>query len=235
MLTPSGQACNTVTETNAEGADTQSSTWSPGLRRATGETAPHSEGMTDVFQANGAHDGGRDPVADRSRRGSRRLTAERRPPPDEGMFGHRGAAGEFCTFTSSNIKAIEPGDRIVYAQAATLTSLDADVVIVAGPGTAQPATAPSSLRAFPDDARSGAGLASSPISMRPRPSRSMRLDCGTGKGPIPSVRTTDSAHERSADRDHPGRQLQPQGPERRRIPKGMRRAVPVRSEDDARI
>jgi hypothetical protein len=43
-------------------------------------------------------------------------------------------AGSFCTFASSNIKAIEPGDRIVYAEAATLTSLDSDVLIVAGPG-----------------------------------------------------------------------------------------------------
>ena len=43
-------------------------------------------------------------------------------------------AGSFCTFTSSNIKAIEPGDRIVYAQAAGPGSLDTDVVIAAGPG-----------------------------------------------------------------------------------------------------
>ena len=43
-------------------------------------------------------------------------------------------AGSFCTFTSSNIKAIESGDRIVYAQAAGTVALDSDVVIVAGPG-----------------------------------------------------------------------------------------------------
>lgn len=43
-------------------------------------------------------------------------------------------AGSFCTFTSSNIKAIKPGDRIVYAQAAGPGSLDTDVLIVAGPG-----------------------------------------------------------------------------------------------------
>jgi hypothetical protein len=47
---------------------------------------------------------------------------------------YTGQAGSFCTFTSSNIKAIEPGDRIVYAQAAGPGSLDTDVVIVAGPG-----------------------------------------------------------------------------------------------------
>ena len=43
-------------------------------------------------------------------------------------------AGSFCTFVSSNIKAIERGNRIVYAQAAGADSLDADVVIVARPG-----------------------------------------------------------------------------------------------------
>jgi hypothetical protein len=47
---------------------------------------------------------------------------------------YTGQAGSFCTFTSSNIKAIQPGDRIVYAHAAGPASLDTDVVIVAGPG-----------------------------------------------------------------------------------------------------
>jgi len=47
---------------------------------------------------------------------------------------YTGAAGSFCTFTSSNIKAIEAGDRIVYAEAAGAGFLDTDVVIVAGPG-----------------------------------------------------------------------------------------------------
>ena len=47
---------------------------------------------------------------------------------------YTGQAGSFCTFTSSNIKAIDPGDRIVYARAAGLASLDTDVVVVAGPG-----------------------------------------------------------------------------------------------------
>lgn len=47
---------------------------------------------------------------------------------------YTGAAGSFCTFTSSNVKAIKPGDRIVYALAAGSASLDTDVVIVAGPG-----------------------------------------------------------------------------------------------------
>jgi hypothetical protein len=45
-----------------------------------------------------------------------------------------GQAGEFCTFLSSNIKAIPAGARIYYAEAAGATTLDTDVVIVAGPG-----------------------------------------------------------------------------------------------------
>jgi len=45
-----------------------------------------------------------------------------------------GLAGQFCTFQSSNIKAIERGDRIVYAEDAGPGSLDTDVVIVGGPG-----------------------------------------------------------------------------------------------------
>ena len=43
-------------------------------------------------------------------------------------------AGSFCTFTSSNIKSIKPGDRIVYAEAAGIDALDTDVVIVGGRG-----------------------------------------------------------------------------------------------------
>jgi hypothetical protein len=44
-------------------------------------------------------------------------------------------AGSFCTITSSNVKAIEVGSRIVYAQAAGATSLDSDVVLdTPGPG-----------------------------------------------------------------------------------------------------
>jgi hypothetical protein len=47
---------------------------------------------------------------------------------------YSGQAGSFCTFTSSNIKAIQSGDRIVYAEAVGPGVLDTDVVIVAGPG-----------------------------------------------------------------------------------------------------
>jgi hypothetical protein len=47
---------------------------------------------------------------------------------------YTGLAGSFCTFTSSNIKVIDPGDRIVYAEAAGTASLDTDVLIVARPG-----------------------------------------------------------------------------------------------------
>jgi hypothetical protein len=47
---------------------------------------------------------------------------------------YSGQAGSFCTFTGSNIKAIDAGDRIVYAVAAGVGSLDTDVVIAGGPG-----------------------------------------------------------------------------------------------------
>ena len=44
---------------------------------------------------------------------------------------YTGAAGDFCTITSSNVTEIEVGSRVVYAQAANFStlSLDSDVVI----------------------------------------------------------------------------------------------------------
>lgn len=50
---------------------------------------------------------------------------------------YTGAAGDFCTITSSNVPEIEVGSRVVYAQAADFStlSLDSDVLIdVPGPG-----------------------------------------------------------------------------------------------------
>jgi len=49
---------------------------------------------------------------------------------------YHGAAGEFCTITSSNLNAIKAGSRVVYASAAgdpTPGMLDSDLV-VDGPG-----------------------------------------------------------------------------------------------------
>jgi hypothetical protein len=65
-------------------------------------------------------------VAASQRRGELRAAKE--------CSGFVGAAGGFCTFKRSNIDAIGRGDRIYYLQDATATELDADVVIVAGPG-----------------------------------------------------------------------------------------------------
>ena len=51
---------------------------------------------------------------------------------------YTGAAGDFCTVTSSNVTEIEVGSRVVYAQAIDFStlSLDSDVVIdVPGPGS----------------------------------------------------------------------------------------------------
>jgi hypothetical protein len=47
---------------------------------------------------------------------------------------YTGLADSFCTITASNLKAIKPGSRVVYLQAAGATSLDSDIVLVVGPG-----------------------------------------------------------------------------------------------------
>jgi hypothetical protein len=44
-------------------------------------------------------------------------------------------AGSYCTITSSNLKAIKVGSRVIYAKAAGATSLDSDVILdPPGPG-----------------------------------------------------------------------------------------------------
>ena len=48
---------------------------------------------------------------------------------------YTGAAGSFCTITSSNLKEIAVGSRIIYSQPAGAASLDSDVVLdTPGPG-----------------------------------------------------------------------------------------------------
>jgi hypothetical protein len=42
---------------------------------------------------------------------------------------YAGRAGDSCTVTSSDLKAIEVGSRFVYAQAAGAASLDSDIVL----------------------------------------------------------------------------------------------------------
>ena len=49
--------------------------------------------------------------------------------------GATGLAGGFCTFRSSNVKAVEVGSKIFYFQVAGKTALDSDIVIYVGPGT----------------------------------------------------------------------------------------------------
>ena len=46
--------------------------------------------------------------------------------------GDPGKAGFFCTFKSSNVKAIKPGSKIFYFQPAGKASLNADTVVYAG-------------------------------------------------------------------------------------------------------
>ena len=47
---------------------------------------------------------------------------------------YTGAAGSFCTITTSNLRAIKPGSRVVYLSAAGATSLDTDIVLRTGHG-----------------------------------------------------------------------------------------------------
>ena len=49
--------------------------------------------------------------------------------------GFTGLVGAFCTFRSSNVKAIKVGSKIFYFQTAGKTALDSDIVIYVGPGT----------------------------------------------------------------------------------------------------
>lgn len=47
---------------------------------------------------------------------------------------YTGLAGEHCTITISNVDAIDPGARVVYASGAGAGSLDSDIVLENGPG-----------------------------------------------------------------------------------------------------
>jgi hypothetical protein len=47
---------------------------------------------------------------------------------------YTGQAFDFCTITSSNVKALVAGSKVVYLQAPGATSLESDLVIVVGPG-----------------------------------------------------------------------------------------------------
>jgi hypothetical protein len=47
---------------------------------------------------------------------------------------YTGAAGDFCTITSSNIEEVAPGTRVVYEKAAGAGTLDTDVILDGGEG-----------------------------------------------------------------------------------------------------
>ena len=47
---------------------------------------------------------------------------------------YNGAAGAFCTITSSSLKTIDSGSRVIYAQPPGAAGLDTDVVLDTGPG-----------------------------------------------------------------------------------------------------
>ena len=45
-----------------------------------------------------------------------------------------GQAGGFCTITTSNLKVIKPGSRVIYLKAAGATGLDTNIVLDTGHG-----------------------------------------------------------------------------------------------------
>ena len=47
---------------------------------------------------------------------------------------YTGAAGSFCTITSSSLKTIDAGSKVIYAQPAGATGLDSDIVLYTDPG-----------------------------------------------------------------------------------------------------
>jgi hypothetical protein len=49
--------------------------------------------------------------------------------------GFTGLVGGFCTFRSSNVKALKVGSRVFYFQVAGKIALDSDTVLYAGPGS----------------------------------------------------------------------------------------------------
>jgi hypothetical protein len=49
--------------------------------------------------------------------------------------GFTGLVGGFCTFRSSNVRALKVGSRVFYFQVAGKTALDSDTVLYAGPAS----------------------------------------------------------------------------------------------------
>jgi hypothetical protein len=47
---------------------------------------------------------------------------------------YNGGPGEFCTITSSSLKAIDGGSRVIYLQSAGAAGLESDLVLYTGPG-----------------------------------------------------------------------------------------------------
>ena len=70
-----------------------------------------------------AHDGAGSPS---QRHGALHVTKD--------CVDYQGQVDGHCTITSSNLKAITVGARVVYLEAAGASSLDSDVVLVVGPG-----------------------------------------------------------------------------------------------------
>lgn len=68
-----------------------------------------------------------------SQNGVRRATKALHATKD--CAGFTGLVGGFCTFRSSNVKALKVGSRVFYFQVAGKTALDSDTVLYAGRGS----------------------------------------------------------------------------------------------------
>ena len=76
-----------------------------------------------AFSSSAASSQNRSPLAMKAFRGTKDCS------------GMSGLVGAFCTFRSSNVKALKVGSRIFYFQAGTPTGLDSDIAIYVRRGT----------------------------------------------------------------------------------------------------
>jgi hypothetical protein len=85
---------------------------------ATKDTRPSTSAVSSSRNAGDGNDG-----EDSRRSGALHVTKE--------CSEYTGLAGSFCTITSSNLKQIAVGSRVVYAKAAGATSANTDVILYA--------------------------------------------------------------------------------------------------------
>jgi hypothetical protein len=102
---------------------------------------------------------------------------------------YNGQAGSFCTITSSNLKAIDVGSKVIYAQAAGAAGLDSDLILSMGPGNSAFGHVTLSFASLSGVLTFSAGRASSEASRPASSSRTTRpRTSGIGTGRIASIR-----------------------------------------------